>query len=490
MSATAMETEELSVREAIEQVIAQEMERDESVFLQGIDVAGRGGEADLGPMLTERFGEERVRNTPISEVAIVGTGLGAAATGMRPIVEVMYSGFLGVPGDQILNQVAKMRYMFGGKLDIPLTIRTHNTMGHRAGAQHSQSLHNWMAAIPGIKVVTVSTPRDTAGLLRSAIRSNDPVIVFEHSGIYNRTGEVPVDPDFTLPIGQAGVEREGGAVEHQLVLAADLVQVDQRQLALLDPLQGELQAGVLLAGLERRAVDRHQRLGAVLLQALGDVGRPHVLADHDAEPPAAHVDRPRQVARREQALLVEHAVVRQVPLGAHRLDLAGVQQQRGIVQRAVALAGFRVLAPGRAEDHRRAAVGGVAGQRLYRLLGAVEEGGLADQVFRRIAGDHQFGRDQRVRALLRRLPAGGAPPLQVAVDVADDRVDLRQREAQAVGVCVGHAVSGCGGVGWRTPAPYLCSCRTAGKRRGVSAPAGAAHGPAICGRADSSPPSS
>ena len=209
MSTTAMETEELSVREVVEQTMAEEMERDESVFLQGIDVAGRGGEADLGAGLVDQFGEERVRNTPISEVAIVGTGLGAAATGMRPIVEVMYSGFLGVPGDQILNQVAKMRYMFGGKLDIPLTIRTHNTMGHRAGAQHSQSLHNWMAAIPGIKVVNVSTPRDTKGLLKSAIRSNDPVVVFEHSGIYNRKGEVPVDPDFTLPIGEAAVEREG-----------------------------------------------------------------------------------------------------------------------------------------------------------------------------------------------------------------------------------------------------------------------------------------
>lgn len=208
----ATETEKLSVREALEAAIDEEMARDERIFLQGIDVAGRGGLADLGPDLTERYGEERIRNTPISEVAVVGTGLGAAATGMRPIVEVMYSGFLGVPGDQLLNQVAKIRYMFGGKLDVPLTIRTHNTMGHHAGAQHSQSLHNWMAAIPGLKVVTLSTPRDAKGLLKSAIRSDDPVIVFEHSGIYNREGEVPVDEAFTLPLGEAAVEREGSDV--------------------------------------------------------------------------------------------------------------------------------------------------------------------------------------------------------------------------------------------------------------------------------------
>jgi len=208
MSTTTGETEELSVREVITRTLGEEMERDDRVYVQGIDVSGRGGAFNTLQGLDERFGEERVRNTPISEVGIVGSGLGAAATGMRPVVEIMYSGFLGVPGDQLLNQVAKMRYMFGGKLDVPLTLRTQNTMGYEAAAQHSQALHNWIAAIPGIKVVCASTPADTRGLLKAAIRHDDPVMVFEHSGIYNRSGEVPVE-DYVYPIGEAAVEREG-----------------------------------------------------------------------------------------------------------------------------------------------------------------------------------------------------------------------------------------------------------------------------------------
>ena len=208
MATEATETEELSVREVVGATIGQEMARDERVFVQGIDVAGRGGAFNTLEGLEDEFGEERIRNTPISEVAIVGSGLGAAATGMRPVVEVMYSGFLGVPGDQLLNQVAKMRYMFGGKLDLPLTIRTQNTMGYEAAAQHSQALHNWIAAIPGIKVVCCSTPADTKGLLTAAIRHDDPVMVFEHSGIYNRSGEVPTG-EYRHPIGEAAVEREG-----------------------------------------------------------------------------------------------------------------------------------------------------------------------------------------------------------------------------------------------------------------------------------------
>jgi len=203
-----MSTSELTVREAVRETHAQEMERDERVYIQGIDVAGRGGTFQLLEGLDEELGHNRVRNTPISEVAIVGTGLGAAATGMRPVVEIMYSGFLGVPMDQLLNQVAKIRYMFGGKLDVPLTIRTQNTSGYNAGAQHSQALHQVLAAIPGINVVCTSTPYDTKGLLTAAIRSNDPVIVFEHSGIYNRSGEVP-DEEYVIPIGEAAIEREG-----------------------------------------------------------------------------------------------------------------------------------------------------------------------------------------------------------------------------------------------------------------------------------------
>jgi pyruvate dehydrogenase E1 component beta subunit len=198
----------MAVRDVIGQTLGEEMERDDRVYIQGVDVAGRGGTSNLLEGLDDRFGRERVRNTPISEVAMVGSGLGAAATGMRPVVEVMYCGFLGVAGDQLLNQVSKMRYMFGGKLDLPLTIRTKNVLGANAAAQHSQALHHWLAAIPGIKVVCTSTPWDTKGLLKAAVRSDDPVLVFEHGGVYNRKGEVPTE-EYVYEIGEAAVEREG-----------------------------------------------------------------------------------------------------------------------------------------------------------------------------------------------------------------------------------------------------------------------------------------
>ncbi|PSQ11762.1 alpha-ketoacid dehydrogenase subunit beta [Halobacteriales archaeon QS_5_70_15] len=211
MSQQTADTEEITVREAIRDTLHAEMGADERVFVQGIDVAGRGGTFGVLEGLTDEYGEERVRNTPISEVAIVGSGLGAAMTGMRPVVEVMYSGFLGVPMDQLLNQVAKLRYMTNGNVDIPLTIRTQNTSGFRAAAQHSQALHQVFMAIPGIKVVCLSTPADAEGLLRSAVRHDDPVIVFEHAGVYNRSGEAPVG-EHAIPIGEAAVEREGADV--------------------------------------------------------------------------------------------------------------------------------------------------------------------------------------------------------------------------------------------------------------------------------------
>jgi pyruvate dehydrogenase E1 component beta subunit len=211
MSQVTGNTQELTVRDTINQTLAEEMERDEHVYIQGIDVAGRGGTSSVLKGLDEEFGTDRVLNTPISEVAMVGSGLGAAATGMRPVVEVMYAGFLGVAGDQLLNQVAKMRYMFGGKLDLPLTIRSKNHMGARAAAQHSQALHHWLAAIPGLKVVCISTPEDAKGLMKAAVRSNDPVIVFEHGNNYTRSGPVPTD-EYVHEIGTATVERAGSDV--------------------------------------------------------------------------------------------------------------------------------------------------------------------------------------------------------------------------------------------------------------------------------------
>jgi len=207
-AATTTETEEMAVRDVINRTLGEEMERDERVYIQGIDVAGRGGTSNILKGLDDRFGRERVRNTPIGEEAMVGSGLGAAATGMRPVVEVMYCGFLGEAGDELLNQVAKMRYMFGGKLDLPLVVRTKNVMGANAAAQHSQSLHHWLAAIPGLKVVCISTPKDTKGLIKAAVRSDDPVILFEHGGVYNKSEPVPTE-EYVYDIGEAAVEREG-----------------------------------------------------------------------------------------------------------------------------------------------------------------------------------------------------------------------------------------------------------------------------------------
>lgn len=202
------ETTEQTVTEALRETIFEEMERDPDVFIQGIDVADRGGSFSVTEGLLDEFGPERVRDTPISESAIVGTGLGAAAAGLRPIVEIMYSDFMGVAFDQIMNQVGLMRYMFGGKLDIPLTIRSADGGGFSAAAQHSKSLHSLAMHLPGIRVVCVSTPYDAKGLLRSAIRSNDPIFFFEHVNVYNKKGPVPRD-DYTIPLGEAAILREG-----------------------------------------------------------------------------------------------------------------------------------------------------------------------------------------------------------------------------------------------------------------------------------------
>ena len=202
-------TETMTIREAIRAAMREEMERDESVFLMGEDVGTFGGVFEVSGDLVEQFGEERVRDTPISEAGFVGAGVGAAATGSRPIVEVMFSDFLGVACEQILNQMAKMRYMFGGKTEMPITIRTTEGGGMGAASQHSGTLHTWFAHFPGIKVVTPGTAASAKGLLKAAIRSDDPVMFFEDKMIYEQEGAVPADGDHTLPIGSAAVERTG-----------------------------------------------------------------------------------------------------------------------------------------------------------------------------------------------------------------------------------------------------------------------------------------
>lgn len=199
---------ELTYRDAVAAGLAQEMERDDRVYLIGEDVAAAGGVFKSTPGLLERFGPRRVRDMPISEEAITGAAMGAAMTGLRPVAEIMFSDFLATCWDIIANQIAKTRYMTNGQVALPLVIRTANGAGMRFGAQHSQSVENWAMAVPGLKVVAPSTPADVKGLLAASIRDEDPVIFFEHKGLYPVKGEVP-EGEHVEALGEARVVRSG-----------------------------------------------------------------------------------------------------------------------------------------------------------------------------------------------------------------------------------------------------------------------------------------
>ena len=198
-----------SYAQAIKDTTAEEMRRDERVFVMGEDVEVLGGIFGCTRGLADEFGAERVRNTPISEAGFIGAGLGAACCGMRPIAELMYMDFAMVALDQIVNQVAKTRYIFGGKAKIPLVIRGQQGVGRGNAATHSQSVEVLFTHFPGLKVVMPSTPADAAGLLRTAIRDDNPVVFIEHKALYVTKGEVSDDPDFMIPFGKAKIVREG-----------------------------------------------------------------------------------------------------------------------------------------------------------------------------------------------------------------------------------------------------------------------------------------
>src|SRR4029079_3812443 len=184
---------ELTYRAAVRQALADAMRADDDVFIMGEGIAEMGGSMGVTQGLFEEFGGERVRNTPISEMAIVGAGIGAAIQGMRPVVEIMYEDFLTLSLEQIVNQAAKHRYMSGGQLKVPLTIRTQGGAGWSPGAQHAQQLEAWFVHIPGLTVVSPSTPTDVRGLLWSAIYDDNPVVFFEHRTLYGIKEEVPDD---------------------------------------------------------------------------------------------------------------------------------------------------------------------------------------------------------------------------------------------------------------------------------------------------------
>jgi pyruvate/2-oxoglutarate/acetoin dehydrogenase E1 component len=244
-----------TIREAIAETLRQEMSRDASVFLMGEDIGVAGGIYRVTQGLLREFGPDRVFDTPIAEAGIVGLAVGAAVTGMRPVVEIMFGDFTTLASDQIVNQAAKLRYMTAGQCRVPLVIRSTIGAGRRAAAQHSQSLHAWFCHIPGLKVVLPSTPADAKGLLTTSIRDDNPVLYLEHKLSYNRKGAIP-DGEYAIPFGKARVHREGpdatvvatssmlyAALEAAERLAHDGIEVDVIDPRTLSPLDIETLIG-------------------------------------------------------------------------------------------------------------------------------------------------------------------------------------------------------------------------------------------------------
>ena len=234
---------EISYRDALREALREEMLRDPTVFLIGEDI-GRywGGAFKVTKGLAEEFGDERVRDTPISENAIIGVAVGAAITGMRPVAEIMFGDLTALAMDQIANQAAKIRYMFGGQAKVPLVIRTPFGGGVNIAAHHSQSLEAWFMHVPGLQVVVASTPYDAKGLLKTAIRNDNPVVFCEHKLLYPLTGPVP-EEEYTLPFGVADIKREGTDVTvvatlymvHKALAAAEILAKEGISVEVVDP---------------------------------------------------------------------------------------------------------------------------------------------------------------------------------------------------------------------------------------------------------------
>ncbi|RMF93205.1 MAG: alpha-ketoacid dehydrogenase subunit beta [Candidatus Schekmanbacteria bacterium] len=227
---------------AVNDALREEMERDGSVFVAGEDVALAGGSFSATRGLLDKFGADRVVDTPIAETGIIGLAIGAALTGLRPVVEIMFMDFITCAMDQVVNQAAKIRYMFGGKPKLPLVIRTQCGAGLNAGPQHSQCLEAWFAHVPGLKVVMPSTVTDVKGLLKASIRDDNPILFIENKTLYGLKGEVP-DEDFTLPIGKGDIKKEGGDVTviatsrmvHQALKAASKLSEEGIDIEVIDP---------------------------------------------------------------------------------------------------------------------------------------------------------------------------------------------------------------------------------------------------------------
>ena len=260
---------ELSYAEAIREALRQEMQRDERVFIIGEDVGVYGGAFGVTLGLVEEFGEERVIDTPISELGIAGAITGAALTGMRPVGEIMFMDFTTLAAEQLVNQAAKIRFMFGGRAKVPFVLRTPAGSGTGAAAQHSQSLENWFVHVPGLKVVMPSTPYDAKGLLLASIRDDNPVIFVEHKLLYKVKGPVPEEP-YTIPLSTAEVKREG----QDLTIVATSIMV-KRSLEAAEQLARE--------GIEAEVVDPRTLKpldGEMIIRSVMKTGR--VLIVHEA----------------------------------------------------------------------------------------------------------------------------------------------------------------------------------------------------------------
>ncbi|HZO48611.1 MAG TPA: alpha-ketoacid dehydrogenase subunit beta [Gaiellaceae bacterium] len=259
---------ELSYREAVRDALATAMRADDDVFIMGEDIAEMGGSMGVTQGMLAEFGPERVRNTPISEIAIVGAGIGAAIQGMLPVVEIMYEDFLTISMEQIVNQAAKHRTMSGGQVKVPLTIRTQGGAGWSPGAQHAQQLESWFVHVPGLKVVFASTPEDVRGLLWSAIYDPNPVLFFEHRTLYPIKGEVPDELE-PIPLGRAKVHREGtdvtvvatGRLVHEALRAAEQAEQEGISVEVVDPRTlSPLDAETIVASVRKttRCVTAHE----------------------------------------------------------------------------------------------------------------------------------------------------------------------------------------------------------------------------------------
>ena len=233
---------ELTYREAVRDALSRAMREDENVFIMGEDIAEMGGSMAVTQGMLAEFGPERVRNTPISEMAIVGAGIDAAMQGMRPVVEIMYEDFTTLAMEQIVNQAAKHRYMSGGQITVPLTIRTQGGAGWSPGAQHAQQVEGWFAHVPGLKVVFASTPTDVRGLLWSSIYDDNTVLFFEHRILYPLKEDVPEELE-AIPLGKARVHREGddvtvvatGRLVHESLKAAAEAEKEGVSVEVVDP---------------------------------------------------------------------------------------------------------------------------------------------------------------------------------------------------------------------------------------------------------------